>query len=61
MTIKDCLIHDFDSFFVTSIGIYCQIVAYLFLLSYDTVFMLTLSHNSQAGVIEAFNSTSIYI
>ena len=37
-----------------------QLVAGLFLFCYETGFMLSLSDNNQADVVEIFNSTSIY-
>ena len=37
------------------------LVADLFLFCYERVFMSFLSNNTQAGVIDAFNSTSIYL
>ena len=41
---------------------YCDyLVAALFLFCYDRDFMLSLSDNNQADVIEAFNSTSRYL
>ena len=36
-------------------------VADLFLLCYERDFMLSLSDNNQADIIEAFNSTSRYL
>ena len=43
-------------------GTYCALlVADLFLFSYERYFMFSLSDNNQAGVIEAFNSTSRYL
>ena len=37
------------------------LVADLFLFSYERDFMLSLSDNYQVDVVEAFNSTSIYL
>ena len=37
------------------------LVADLFLFCYEKDFMLSLSHNNQADIIEAFNSTSRYL
>ena len=37
------------------------LVADLFLLCYERDFMLSLSDNNQAHVVEAFNSTSRYL
>ena len=37
------------------------LVAYLFLFCYERDFMLSLSDNNQADIIEAFNSTSRYL
>ena len=37
------------------------LVAYLFLVCYERDFMLSLSDNNQADIIEAFNSTSRYL
>ena len=37
------------------------LVADLFLFSYERDFMLSLSENNQADIIEAFNSTSRYL
>ena len=37
------------------------LVADLFLFCYERDFMLSLSDNNQAGIIEAFNSTSRYL
>ena len=43
-------------------GTYCApLVADLFLFCYERDFMLSLSDNNQADVIEAFNSTSRYL
>ena len=36
------------------------LIADLFLFCYDTDFMASLSHNKEAEIIQAFNSTSIY-
>ena len=42
-------------------GTYCvSLVADLFLLCYERVFMLSLSDNNQADVVEAINSSSRY-
>ena len=40
---------------------YAPLVADLFLFCYERDFMLSLSDNNQADVIEAFNSTSRYL
>ena len=40
---------------------YAPLVADLFLFCYERDCMLSLSDNNQAGVIEAFNSTSRYL
>ena len=40
---------------------YAPIVADLFLFCYERDFMLSLSDNNQADIIEAFNSTSRYL
>ena len=37
------------------------VVADLFLFRYEREFILSLSDNNQADVVEAFNSTSIYL
>ena len=37
------------------------LVADLFLFCYEKVFMLSISDNNQADVVEAFNSTSRYL
>ena len=37
------------------------LVADLFLFCYERYFMVSLSDNNQAGVVEAFNSTSRYL
>ena len=37
------------------------LVADLFLFCYERDFMLSLSEDNQSGVIEAFNSTSLYL
>ena len=43
-------------------GTYCApLVADLFLFCYERDFMLSLSDNNQADIIEAFNSTSRYL
>ena len=43
-------------------GTYCSpLVADLFLFCYERDFMLSLSDNNQASVIEAINSTSRYL
>ena len=43
-------------------GTYCvPLVADLFLFCYERDFMLSLSDNNQADIIEAFNSTSRYL
>ena len=43
-------------------GINCApLVADLFLFCYERKFMLSLSDNNQTDVVEAFNSTSIYL
>ena len=45
-----------------SMGMNCALlVADLFLYCYEGDFMLSLSDNNQSGVIEAFNSASIYL
>ena len=41
--------------------IYAPFVADLFLFCYERDFMLSLSDNNQADIIEAFNSTSRYL
>ena len=42
-------------------GTYCvSLVADLFLLCYERVFILSLSDNNQADVVEAINSSSRY-
>ena len=44
------------------IGTNCApLVAYLFLFFYERDFILSLSDNNQADIIEAFNSTSRYL
>ena len=41
---------------------YCApLVAHLFLFCYERDFMKSLSPKNQTGIIEAFNSTSIYL
>ena len=40
---------------------YAPIVADLFLFCYERVFMLSISDNNQADVVEAFNSASRYL
>ena len=40
---------------------YAPLVAYLFLFGYERFFMLSLSDNNQADVVEAYNSTSRYL
>ena len=43
-------------------GTYCApLVADYFLFRYERDFMLSLSDNNQTDIIEAFNSTSIYL
>ena len=43
-------------------GMNCSLLAAdLFLFCYEGDFMLSLSDNNQSGVIEAFNSASIYL
>ena len=37
------------------------LVADLFLFCYESDYMLSLSDNNQSDIIEAFNSTSIYL
>ena len=40
-------------------GTYCApLVAYLFLFCYERDFMMSLSHDKQADIIDAFNTTS---
>ena len=47
---------------VIPLGTNCvPLVADLFLFSYEREFMLSLSDNNQADVVEAFNSTSRYL
>ena len=47
---------------IIPMGTYCApLVAILFLFCYERDFMLSLSDNNQADIIEAFNSTSRYL
>ena len=51
-----------DKLSVFQLGTNCApLVADLFLLCYERDFMLSLSDNNQADIIEAFNSTSRYL